>query len=105
MGVNGHRHRSVWKWIGANIVAVGSGSGCQSPPVRHSDGIAPAISVPAYPTASVGMLTRPGDTVIIDSPRGHDETALVATSSSVETWIVHTRACEQKLGVDPWFTM
>ena len=105
MRVNGHRRRSVWTWIEAYIVAVWSVSGCQSLAVRDSGNVVPAMNVSADLTASTGMLTPPSDRVIIDSPRGHDETALVAAPSSVETWIVHTRACEQKLGVDPWFTI
>jgi hypothetical protein len=74
-------------------------------PYHRRKSLGTCMNVPAGSTASARMLTRPGDTVIIDSPRAHDETALVAIPSSVETWIVHTPACEQKLGVDPWFSM
>jgi Alpha/beta hydrolase of unknown function (DUF900) len=73
--------------------------------MRDLDNSAPAIDVPPDSTAFAQLPSRSGGAVIIEPPRGQDPTALVATPSSVETSIVHTRACEQKLGLDPWFTM
>ncbi len=40
-----------------------------------------------------------------DGPGPQDASTAVEIPSLVETWVVHTRACEQKMGADPWSSM
>ena len=39
---------------------------------------------------------------ITDPPESRPVSDAADTPSLVETWVVHTRACEQKMGTDPW---
>jgi hypothetical protein len=57
------------------IVIAVSASGCSAPQTRTPDGLPDSISA---------------------------GTAARANPSLVETWVVHTRACEQEMGSDPW---
>jgi predicted esterase len=101
MSVDGHiRHRARAVMV-ACLVAVCGTAGCYSPQTRDS-----YIRSPA-PLASSDLVAFPerspsGNPLIVPAPRSQDAQALVATPSSIETWIAHTRACEQKLGSDPW---
>lgn len=38
----------------------------------------------------------------VDSPRSQPAPELVSPGSGVETWVVHTRACEEVAGSNPW---
>ncbi|WP_422928288.1 alpha/beta hydrolase [Singulisphaera sp. PoT] len=38
----------------------------------------------------------------VDSPREHFDPELISPGSGVETWVVHTRACEEAAGSNPW---
>jgi hypothetical protein len=40
--------------------------------------------------------------VIVDSPRADDDFGVASPPSAIETWIVHTRACDQTMGSNPW---
>ena len=83
------------------IVAVGSASGCYAPQARDIRGSASGLVVLADPVPSEGIATSPA-AVVVEAPRSQDAQTLATVPSSVETWIVHTRACSQKLGSDPW---
>jgi hypothetical protein len=54
------------------------------------------------PAQPAQVQSSTGSVVIVDSPRGQDASPLVEMPSTVETWVVHTRACEQKQGSNPW---
>ncbi len=48
---------------------------------------------------------QPSPTVlptIIDVPRADDDYPTPTPPSAIETWVVHTRATEQKMGTNPW---
>jgi Alpha/beta hydrolase of unknown function (DUF900) len=66
--------------VGIALIAIGGLTGCVSPgepsPVRG-----PAI---------------------IASPQPDPDFPIVSPASAVETWIVHTRGCEQEMGSNPW---
>jgi hypothetical protein len=69
------------------LIAIGE-VGCVAP------GPSPPISSPLVSTAH--------GPVVVDSPRPDDDFSAVSPASSVETWVVHTRACEQVMGSNPW---
>ncbi len=71
-------------------------------PRRNLDNHLPALVSPADSALPAQITPAPLDTVIVESPRSNDASMAGVTLSKVETWIVHTRACEQKLGSDPW---
>jgi hypothetical protein len=85
--------------MGHFIIAVCCASGCYSPQARNREGSPPALIV-ARGTAQV--VTPSIGTVLVESLRSQDASASVDRPSQIETWIVHTRACEQKMGSDPW---
>jgi hypothetical protein len=62
----------------------------------------PALTAAADQASQAQISSAPINTVIVAPPRGDDASMSGSTASNVETWIVHTRACEQKLGSDPW---
>ena len=71
--------RALLRALGwAGIVFVSSAIGCSSPAFR---------SGASSPLAIDAGITAPGE------------------ESPVETWVVHTRACEQKMGADPWASL
>ena len=83
-----------WIWVGS--VMIGPGFGC------HSPGACPPAAPP-----SVSVSVSPGDRppagpIVVDSPRPDDDFAVISPASAIETWIVHTRACEQTMGSNPW---
>jgi hypothetical protein len=102
MRVNEQGRRSVPILIRPWIIAVCCASGCYSPQARHIDSSPPALTVSADMAPSAQVMMQPAGTVVVESPRSQDPRALVETPSHIETWIVHTRACEQKMGSDPW---
>jgi hypothetical protein len=102
MRVNEQGRRSVPILIRPWIMAVCCASGCYSPQARDIDSSPPALTVSADMAPSAQVMMQPAGTVVVESPRSQDPRALVETPSHIETWIVHTRACEQKMGSDPW---
>jgi hypothetical protein len=102
MRVNGQGRRSVRILLTPWIIAIACASGCYSPQARDKGGSSPALIVSSDLPPSAQIVTQPLGTVVVASPRGQRASTLAETRSSVETWIVHTRACEQKLGSDPW---
>ena len=87
------------------IVATCCLAGCRA---LESGNLGPARS-PVNAGAASQMPLRAAEMtpapVIVEAPQSLDPLPLVETSSRIETWVVHTRACEQKLGVDPWPTI
>ncbi len=95
------RHRSwlartvVWIWV----VLLASAAGCTGPEARTTT---PGLSAPVLtanspesgPADFHTAITAPGATHAVSDP--------AEATSLVETWVVHTRACEQKMGTDPW---
>ena len=75
MPASEHRRGVLRSRYGTAIAVLLSSVGCYSPGAR-------TLSTPF----------SPGDAAI-DPP---------GAQSLVETWVVHTRACEQKIGTDPW---
>jgi hypothetical protein len=65
--------------VGIALIAVASLAGCVS-------------LVEPSPVRSVGIV----------GPQPDPDFPIVSPPSSVETWIVHTRACEQKMSTNPW---
>ena len=102
MRVNEQGRRSVLILIRPWVIAVWCASGCCSPQARDIDSSPPALTVSADMAPSEQVMMQPVGTVVVESPRSQDPRALVETPSHIETWIVHTRACEQKMGSDPW---
>jgi Alpha/beta hydrolase of unknown function (DUF900) len=102
MRVDRHEARPVRAPGCALIIAVCCVAGCCAPQSwdRHHE--LPAVAASSDPASSAQFTPAPATTVIVGPPRGDDALKLEATPSNVETWIVHTRACEQKLGSDPW---
>ncbi len=103
MRISRHRHGSPrahkWTWI----VGVWLAAGCTAPGLRDSAG----TSSPPVSSAESSTIAQPPallpDIVIADAAGGQqNSTAFDAAPSLVETWVVHTRACEQKIGTDPW---
>jgi hypothetical protein len=89
MYVHGLRHGLARIFAWTCVVAVSSAAGCNSPQTR------PPSIVSAPIQASDPALSR-----LAAIPGQGADTA--APSSLVETWVVQTRACEQKMGTDPW---
>ncbi|WP_435009033.1 alpha/beta hydrolase [Tundrisphaera lichenicola] len=80
----------------AALFAICCSIGCLSPRSGHPsstdrESYRPTLSIPSSPGP-----------VIVDTPRGDDDREIVLPASQVETWIVHTRACEQSMGSNPW---
>lgn len=69
--------------------------GCLNPlAVRH-----PGVESPTPPRGKGPDLS---DSVVVASPREQLDPSLRSPGNTVETWVVHTRACEQGLGTNPW---
>ena len=90
-------------WLGIGLIAAGGAAGCASHGACCGPGVPPSASIPpeVRPRASVPLPASP-DSVIVDSPRADDDFAVASPASAIETWIVHTRACEQEMGSNPW---
>jgi esterase/lipase superfamily enzyme len=87
-----------WTWI----VAICSTAGCCAPGARDCAGIATPLGISADP-APLAQADVPWPIRMIGhAARGEVASAAVDIPSVVETWVVHTRACEQKIGADPW---
>jgi Alpha/beta hydrolase of unknown function (DUF900) len=102
MRVNEQGGRSVRILINPWIIAICCASGCYSPQSRSLDGSPPALIVSADSAPSAQVVTQSVGTVILESPRAQPASTQAEMPSHIETWIVHTRACEQKMGSDPW---
>ena len=94
----GRESRTTW----VVVVCFASASGCYAPQPRVVPWGAPGPVVAADPISSPEFLSSSAGTVIVAAPRSQDAQTIVEAASGVETWIVHTRTCEQKLGSDPW---
>jgi hypothetical protein len=85
----------------AGIVLLSSVIGCRSPQLGTFANPPTLITSPGPSGATQSPL--PGQASVILEPDSADAGALTpAGQSLVETWVVHTRACEQKIGTDPW---
>ena len=86
-------------WMGIGLIAIGCAAGCASHGACGPDA-PPSVSIapPDRPPTSA----PPPDPVIVDSPRADDDFEITTPASAIETWIVHTRACEQTMGSNPW---
>ena len=102
MRVSAYSRRPGRSLIATWIVALCGASGCHAPEAREFPVSAPGVVASADPATSAEFLTQPAATVIVEAPRRADAQTMAPTLSNVETWIVHTRACDQKLGSDPW---
>ncbi|SIO38885.1 hypothetical protein SAMN05444166_4301 [Singulisphaera sp. GP187] len=98
------RHGSVPTvgWVAIGLVTVWGLVGCRAPQSRDLDGTGlPPIA--AVDSAQPLPLDSPTENLVIaDSPQGEADFGPVPTVSAIETWVVHTRACEQTMGVSPW---
>lgn len=102
MRVNEQGRRSVRILIGPWIIAICCASGCYSPQSRSLDSSPPALIGSTDSAPSAEVVTQSVGTVIVESPRAQHVSTQAEMPSHIETWIVHTRACEQKMGSDPW---
>jgi hypothetical protein len=87
-------HTVVWTWM----ALLGTAAGCISPAGRTASSL-PAPVLTANPAES-GLADFHGRVIGPEAAGAVAETA--DPSSLVDTWVVHTRACEQKMGTDPW---
>ncbi|WP_406698163.1 alpha/beta hydrolase [Singulisphaera sp. Ch08] len=77
-------------------------AGCRAPQARDlGDRALPPI-VAADSTQPSPFVSPTENLIIVDSPRTDVDSDLVSGGSAIETWVVHTRACEQTMGVNPW---
>ena len=94
------RHRGalartvVWIWM----ALLGTVAGCTGPEARSAPGLpAPVLTANSPESGPADLqagITEPAASgAVSDSAEA---------ASLVETWVVHTRACEQKIGTDPW---
>jgi Alpha/beta hydrolase of unknown function (DUF900) len=102
MRVSGHFLRSVRTLQSAWIVGISLIAGCYSPQTRNFDSGIPVSVAATESSSSAQIATAPVAVAIVPPPRGSDGSRPDVPPSAVETWVVHTRACEQKLGSDPW---
>lgn len=102
MRVNRQFARPVQALAWAGIIAVCCVAGCYSPQPRGLKNEVPPLAAPVASASSAQIPPASTNLVIVAPPRGDDALMLELTASNVETWIVHTRACEQKIGSDPW---
>jgi hypothetical protein len=89
--------------ICAWVIAVCAVAGCRSAGNGLFNG-AGLWNSPSDPAATI-LTPSPGvlaGTVVVDLPRSRDASILIAQPSTVETWVVHTRAVEQTAASDPW---
>jgi hypothetical protein len=94
--------RRSWGWLALSVIAACAGVGCYAPLARDARPAAPIVGAP------VGSV----DGAVVAAPGSFAAAALAdlgtfapgvgIPASLVETWVVHNRACEQKLGSDPW---
>src|ERR1017187_2637802 len=91
----------TWTWM---IAALGA-CGCSAPGIRDCVDISTPVvySADSTPIAQAGAPLP--NAALVHASRGPDTSTTVEGSSLVETWGVHTRACEQKMGSDPWPSM
>jgi Alpha/beta hydrolase of unknown function (DUF900) len=96
-----YRH-GMWRLLRlAGIALLSSALGCRSPEPQYSANTPAAVSLPDPSGSTLSPL--PGQNDVILGPDSGDGGLLTpAAQSLVETWVVHTRACEQKIGTDPW---
>jgi hypothetical protein len=86
-------------WTG--IVLLSSALGCRSPESRAVANSPAPITLPDPSGATESALAGQSDEIL--GPFAADAGGLTPpVHSLVETWVVHTRACEQKVGSDPW---
>ncbi len=87
-------HTVVWTWT----ALLGTAAGCISPAGRTASSLSEPVLTANAPESGLAdfqpRIVGPGA-----SGPGSDT---ADPSSLVETWVVHTRACEQKMGTDPW---
>ncbi len=90
-------HRWIW------IIAICGAAGCASPAARDSVGTSTPLVLATDPSQIAKSPAPSPNADIPDVPRDLDLSSTVgAPASPVETWVIHTRACEQKIGTDPW---
>ncbi len=90
---------SVW------IVFVCSLAGCHALESANPGPARSPVSAEAASQTPPGGAGASSGPIILEAPQSLDPLPLVETPSRIETWVVHTRACEQKLGVNPWPTI
>lgn len=98
MCVHGRRHGWDGAVAWACLVALWTAGGCTAP-AAHPEQTTPVVIQSADPALS--DIPRAGAQILEPEAAGPGNEA-TDPSSLVETWIVHTRACEQKMGSDPW---
>ncbi|WP_435019021.1 alpha/beta hydrolase [Tundrisphaera sp. TA3] len=82
-------------WAFFALVAMLCGPGCLTPYLAR----APQAKPQPKPWGKGPDLSG---RLIVDSPRNDTDPDLQSPGTSIETWVVHTRACEQILGTNPW---
>ncbi len=102
MSLSGQRGGLVRRAHCLWIVIVGLVTGCCAPHAYDRAGFSSVPIRSVYPAPPAQVLSSPPPVVILDSPRARDAQTGAQPLSTVETWVVHTRACEQKLGSNPW---
>jgi predicted esterase len=102
MKVSGYRRQSLQSVQCLWIVMTGAAAGCCAPSICAPGGLSSVPIQSANSQLSAAVVASPPGVVVVDSPRSDSSTSEARTPSAVETWIVHTRACEQTMGSNPW---
>ena len=93
-GRAGRRTSRLGRWLILAALAALGGTGCLTPYLGRNQEPAPKPSRGPGPDLS--------PTAIIVPPEGDPDEKLISPGSAIETWVVHTRACEQRLNTNPW---
>lgn len=89
-------------WVAIGLLAAWGLTGCRTPQRSDLNGTPSATTAAIDSSQPLSFLSPAENLVIADSPRSDGDFGPVPVGSAIETWVVHTWACEQTMGVNPW---